>query len=208
MSLLLIKNLACVKGDRQLFHSLNFSLDAGEIGQITGANGIGKTSLLRIVCGLSQPDSGDLFWRNKAITDNYEEFCRELIFIGHKPGVNNHLTAYENLKYWCELQCLKLSQKRLDEALIKVGLYGREDIPAVSLSAGQQRRIALARLVLSDAVFWILDEPFTAIDAKGISVMQQWFAEHLQNGGMILLTSHQAIDSNLLSPKILALENE
>ncbi|MDK1285670.1 cytochrome c biogenesis heme-transporting ATPase CcmA [Pseudoalteromonas umbrosa] len=201
-----IKALTCIKQDRCLFESLNFSLLSGQIMQIEGPNGAGKTSLLRIIAGFSQPDEGSVLFNKKNINEDYDGFAQSLLFIGHKTGVNQQLTAYENVMHWLTVHGYKSAQTEIYDLLGKLGLVGLEDVPVRTLSAGQQRRVALVRLWLNDAKLWILDEPFTALDKKGVAMLQAQFQLHLDNGGAILLTTHQDLTNSFSSLQTLVLE--
>lgn len=185
------QQLTSVRAGRTLFSGLSLQLSAGEILHIEGPNGAGKSTLLRIVAGLLQPLDGRVLLFGQPQHDDREQWQRQLLFIGHKPAVKNELTALENLHFQALLDGVQLADPWL--LLETVGLLGLEDIPAQQLSAGQQRRIALARLFYSPAKLWILDEPFTALDTRGIQLLHQRFAEHLDDGGALLLTSHQPL---------------
>lgn len=205
-------DLTCVRQDRCLFESLSFSLNSGEILQIEGPNGAGKSSLLRILAGFLRPDSGTLSWQQQAISEVEFEFLNNLLFIGHKAGINPHLSAFENVNFWLKLHGGTNNSNVVKEevdvfALLgRLGLVGLEDIPVSQLSAGQQRKVALARLWLSPAKLWILDEPFTAIDKKGVSGLQKRFAQHLDTGGMIIITTHQDLTEHFASLQRVHLE--
>lgn len=173
--------------------------------QLAGPNGAGKTSLLRIIAGFATPDEGLILFQDKPIDCHYDEFARELLFIGHKTGVNSQLSAIENVRFWLQVQGYTCP-KDLYPLMAKIGLVGLEDVPVRTLSAGQQRRVALSRLWLSDAKLWVLDEPFTALDKAGVSYLQQRFIEHLDNGGAILLTSHQDLTAQFSELKTVTLE--
>ncbi len=203
--LLHIKSVTCIKQERCLFADLNFSLNSGQIMQLAGANGAGKTSLLRIIAGFSMPDEGDILYLNQSIKKYYEEYARDLLFIGHKTGVNVQLSALENVKHWLAINGYT-NEGDLYPLLSKLGLVGLEDVPVRTLSAGQQRRVALARLWLSEAKLWILDEPFTALDKSGVAFLQQRFVEHLKIGGAILLTTHQDLTAHFSNLQTLTLE--
>ncbi|MDQ2042987.1 cytochrome c biogenesis heme-transporting ATPase CcmA [Pseudoalteromonas sp. 20-92] len=199
-----IKSVTCIKQDRCLFADLNFSLNNGQIMQLAGPNGAGKTSLLRIIAGFSAPDEGAILYQELPISKYYEEYARELLFIGHKTGVNTQLSAVENVSHW--LQINGYSEPDLYPILAKLGLVGLEDVPVRMLSAGQQRRVALVRLWLSDAKLWVLDEPFTALDKSGVAFLQQRFTEHLKSGGAILLTTHQDLTTHFSNLQTVILE--
>ncbi|WP_157586718.1 cytochrome c biogenesis heme-transporting ATPase CcmA [Pseudoalteromonas prydzensis] len=200
-----IKSVTCIKQDRCLFADLNFRLKSGQIMQLAGPNGAGKTSLLRIIAGFSAPDEGQVMWQGESIAKNYDEFARELLFIGHKTGVNNQLSAIENLRFWLQIQGYDTDQE-LYSLLAKIGLVGLEDVPVRTLSAGQQRRVALIRLWLNDAKLWVLDEPFTALDKAGVAFLQQRFLTHLEQGGAILLTTHQDLTTHFAHLQTVTLE--
>lgn len=183
-------SLCCVRDQRTLFRNLSFQLHIGECLQIEGLNGAGKTSLLRILCGLLSPQEGTIYWRGEDIDENRPAYHRELLYIGHTPGLKDELSPLQNLRFYSSLH--KQSED-FAAALDQVGLYGYEDIPVRSLSAGQKRRVALARLWLSDVPLWILDEPLTAIDSAGVHNLERRLEHHCQQGGCLLLTSHQTL---------------
>ncbi|ORM52381.1 heme ABC transporter ATP-binding protein CcmA [Pantoea conspicua] len=182
-----IITLTCVRDERTLFHQLSFSVDAGDIVQIEGPNGAGKTSLLRLVAGLSRPEQGEIHWHHRPIAQQREQWHTSLLYLGHHPGVKAVLSPLENLRFYhrdCE-------DAQIFAALESVDLLGYEEVPVAQLSAGQQRRVALARLWLSRATLWVLDEPLTAIDKAGIEKLMMKFAQHADNGGAVILTTHQ-----------------
>lgn len=180
-------NLSCVRDERTLFSALSFGVAAGDIVQIEGPNGAGKTSLLRLLAGLSRPESGVIHWQGAAITQQRDRWHRDLLYIGHHAGVKAVLTPLENLAFF-HAEC---RQEQHFSALESVDLLGYEEVPVAQLSAGQQRRVALARLWLSQAPLWILDEPLTAIDKSGVEKLMMHFTQHADNGGMVILTTHQ-----------------
>jgi heme exporter protein A len=186
-----ISELSSVKGERVLFESLSFAVHPGELVQVEGRNGSGKTTLLRIIAGLGESDGGKVFWGGKVIQSVRDQYHQALLFLGHLTGVKRELTGFENLAFYQSLSTGKMNPDELWGVLARVGLAGREDIPVAQLSAGQQRRVALARLWLSTQPLWILDEPLTAIDKQGVRVLEQLFLNHTENGGMVLLTTHQ-----------------
>lgn len=188
-----ISQLACIRDDRVLFENLNFQLNAGELLQIEGHNGSGKTSLLRILCGLSLPESGQIFWKNQDIEEDKSRYWQDLSYIGHAPGIKAELTPLENLQMAKALGA-QPAEISLESALEQVGLYGFEDVPTRTLSAGQQRRVALARLLTNNVQLWILDEPFTALDKKAIQMVESLLDQHAQRGGMAIVTSHHHVN--------------
>lgn len=199
-----IKELACQRGESLLFGGLSHNFTSGDFVQIEGHNGIGKTSLLRILAGLAQPIAGEVQWNSESISKQREIYYQDLLYLGHFSGVKPELTALENLQFYQRISQAEQSEDALWNVLEKVGLLGREDLPAAQLSAGQQRRIALARLWLSYAPLWILDEPFTAIDKKGVEILTALFDEHAKQGGIVLITSHQDVPSMRLQKLNLA----
>ena len=198
-------DLGCIRQDRCLFEGLNFSLKSSQILQVEGPNGAGKSSLLRILAGFLSPDSGHLSYQQQPLKLDRSEFNADLLFIGHKAAINGHMSAVENMRFWCSLHNNHNSFE-IFELLGRLGLVGLEDVPVSQLSAGQQRKVALARLWLSNARFWILDEPFTAIDKKGVIGLQVKFQNHLDNGGMIVLTTHQDLTAQFDNLKTVRLE--
>lgn len=186
-------NLFCERDDRVLFQNLNFSLFEGEVLQVKGSNGSGKTTLLRIICGLNDNYTGVLNWYGAEVVDQYEEYLAALLYIGHRVGVNKVLTPLENLAWSCSLEA-KIEEPLLMDALKEVGLRGFEYSQCFGLSAGQQQRVALARLLLSPAKLWILDEPFTTLDVAGVAHLESMLATHAKNGGAVLVTTHHGLN--------------
>ncbi|VUD48119.1 Cytochrome c biogenesis ATP-binding export protein CcmA [Thalassocella blandensis] len=194
-----LSNVQCEIEDRVLFSDLNYTLEPGTITHLVGPNGAGKTTLLRIITGLFDHYDGDVLWDDQPAGDY--DFLSSLLYIGHATGVKSSLTPLENLQWYFALHGKKQagSQARgctpdkqaLSEALTRVQLGGYDDVPCYQLSAGQQRRVALARLFVSCAPIWVLDEPFTAIDKQGVAQLEARLIEHAQNGGIVLLTTHQ-----------------
>ena len=200
-----VDSLSCIRQNRCLFENLSFSIKSGEIMQIEGPNGAGKSSLLRILAGFLLPESGQLLWQNTPLGRDRLDFNEQLLFMGHLSGVNGHLSALENIHYWMSAHPCEVTIEPF-ELLGRLGLVGLESVSVSQLSAGQQRKVALARLWLTSAKFWILDEPFTAIDKKGVAGLQRRFLEHLDTGGMIILTTHQDLTERFSALKTVKLE--
>lgn len=184
--------LGCVRDDRTLFEGLSFRLSSGQALLLEGRNGSGKTSLLRTLCGMRQPDAGEIHWNGEDIFSLGPDYHAHIAYVGHKDGVKHDLTAFENLKLARGLGAPNLDIS-IEDALKQVELWGFDDIPARNLSAGQQRRLALARLLVTRAGLWILDEPFTSLDSHGISIVENLFANHVAQGGMLAVTSHHRV---------------
>jgi len=184
--------LCCERDHRVLFESLNVDVSAGEVLQIEGANGSGKTTLLRVLTGLSEATEGDVFWCGEPIRRVRDVYHREMQYLGHAAGIKQALTAQENLRWHAALKGL-VRDDEIDDVLAKVGLRGYEDVPCYTLSAGQQRRVNLARLYLLSAKLWILDEPFTAIDKSGVQAIETLLSHQAQKGGAVILTTHQEL---------------
>ena len=187
--LLTIQDLYCERDERVLFEGLSFTVNEGELVQIEGANGSGKTTLLRILSGLSNHYEGELFWRKEPLADVRDDFLGSLLYFGHQPGVKGMLTPMENLQWYAAIHP-SLQADEISYALDLVGLSGYEDVACHSLSAGQNRRVSLARLYMNTAKLWILDEPFTAIDKRGVAKKEALLAEHVNSGGSVILTTH------------------
>ncbi|MGQ9425333.1 cytochrome c biogenesis heme-transporting ATPase CcmA [Gilvimarinus sp. F26214L] len=185
-----LRNLACERDGRILFSGLDLTVSSGEILQVHGPNGSGKTTLLRILTGISSDFEGSVQWCGTELHRNRFDYHRNLLYIGHLPGVKRALTPEENLAWYCGLSG-GAGREAIGWALAEVGLAGYEDVPSHQLSAGQHRRVALARLYLSGARVWILDEPFTAIDVQGVTKLRDLFSRHVKNGGLLILTTHQ-----------------
>lgn len=192
--MLTASNLECIRGGRVLFTDINFSVNEGELLQIHGPNGSGKTSLLRMLCGLTQPNSGVITWNESSIRSLGEQYYSCLTYLGHLSGIKDDLTAMENLSISCALAGLEIDNNRVLEALRQIGLKGREHLMARVLSQGQRRRVSLARLLLEKTKLWILDEPLTALDVAAIKLIKEKLEWFLAQGGMVILTTHQDID--------------
>lgn len=192
MTELEFEEFSCIRDDLALFAPLSFGMVGGEIAQIVGPNGAGKTTFLRSICGLFADWQGQLRWRGTPLAAPSYDFASELLYLGHQPGVKKSLTAKENLLWYFGIQG-RAVEGELESALAKVGLSGYEDVPCFQMSAGQHRRVALARLYVTPSSIWILDEPFTAIDKAGVKNLETLLQEHASKGGIVILTTHQAL---------------
>ncbi len=187
-----VNNIECVKGYEALFSGFNLRIKPAQIVQISGENGVGKTSLLRIISGLSYPAQGDVLWEGESIYKQPTPFQIQLAYLGHLNALKSGLTALENLKM--QQSMLSVANRfSPEDALSQTGLNGYEHITTYQLSAGQKRRVAIARLLLSSAKLWILDEPITALDKAGAKVFESMIEKHIQQGGMAIVTSHQTL---------------
>jgi heme exporter protein A len=199
------RELTCERGGRVLFRELSFSAEPGEALRIGGANGSGKTSLLRILCGLLAPTSGEVRWRGRPIGSLKEEFSMHLVYLGHAAALKDELSARENLGIACTLAGQRPSPQETLQALQAFGLGG-EATPVRRLSQGQRRRAALARLQLAGASpLWLLDEPFSGLDSPGIKVVENTLTEQLARGGAIVFTTHQ--EAGLRASRMVELGN-
>lgn len=183
--------LTCVRGSRPLFSGLDLRVAGGSWAHVRGANGAGKTSLLRLLAGLARPDAGEVRWNGERIGG--EAFRRALMYLGHRNAVKDDLTAVENLCFAARIDGFALTREQVGDALARFGLAGREDLPVHFLSAGQKRRVLLARMLTRPARLWLLDEPLTALDAKAAALLSQVLREHLARGGLAVITSHQPL---------------
>jgi heme exporter protein A len=188
------ESLACERGGRLLFKSLEFALSPGTLLRVTGPNGAGKTSLLRILCGLAHPAAGRVLWSGEDAHHLGEEYTRRLLYLGHLSAIKEDLTPRENLRFALRLAGLESPRAALEAALERLGLAGREDVPARYLSQGQKRRSALARLALAQTLpLWILDEPLAALDVNAIETVIALVSAQLDAGGIVVLTTHQDV---------------
>ena len=187
-------NLACIRGERELFGDINFSLEAGNLMIVHGPNGSGKTSLLRILCGLSIPAAGEILWCGTAIQSLHREYSSILTYIAHLSGIKDELTVMENLCISSALAGSEISVNQANEALKYIGLSEKGKLAVKFLSQGQRRRVALARLLVCKTALWILDEPLVALDVIAVKLIQELLEQHLQQGGMIVMTTHQEIE--------------
>jgi heme exporter protein A len=185
--------LACRRGDRRLFAELSFTVAEQTLLHVRGRNGSGKTTLLRTLCGLLRQDAGEILWRGDNIRELAEELNRELLYFGHLNGIKADLSGLENLRIAATLDQDPVTDGVILQALEQIGLGGFEDLPTRMLSQGQKKRVALARLILSKAPLWILDEPFTALDTDAVELLQQLIAGQVASGGAVVLTTHQEV---------------
>lgn len=184
------RQLAVSRDDRMLFSGLDFRLSAGEVLQVAGPNGVGKTTLLNLVAGLATADAGEVLWQGRAVGEDPGSFRSAFTWLGHQAGLKLMLTPRENLAWLARLHGAAAAVPGIEAALDRVGLYGYEDVPLARLSAGQKRRVGLARLFVERRPLWVLDEPFTAIDRQGVAELEGWLREHAAGGGLVLLTTH------------------
>ena len=194
-----MKDLWIERGERDLCRQLTFSVQSGELVRIAGENGAGKSSLMKSILGWLHFAEGTLEFNGEDVTQHRDMLLQNQLYLGHTPGIKNVFTALENLKLYCP----DAAEDDLEQALVQVQLGAFADTPAAQLSAGQKRRIALARLWLTDKALWFLDEPFTALDVKGVEALEKRMSEHLSVGGAIVITTHQPLLN--LSPKVIEL---
>ena len=181
-----VADLSCSRDDRLLFSSLSFTLQPGGVLLLEGSNGSGKTTLLRTLCGFREADSGQIFWSGKPIAES--DYYANMAYVGHADGIKKELTVLENLRFALALS--RPGKHPIEDALQKVQLAGYDDNPVQTLSAGQKRRLSLAKLLITDPLLWILDEPFTSLDKQGIALIESLIDAHVKQGGMVILTSH------------------
>ncbi len=191
--LLSVSDLACTRGDRCLFSGISFSLQAGEILLVQGANGRGKTSLLRLLTGLAEPVQGEVRWRDRPIREVREGYYAEMAYIGHLNGIKDDLTPLENLRLSAGLAGRVLDPALAEQTLSRLGLARCLDLPSRVLSFGQRRRVALAGLLTAGALLWILDEPLTGLDVHGVALVESLLKEHAVRGGLVVMTTHQSL---------------
>jgi len=188
-------DLECIRGERRLFHGLSFTVGPGDMLWVLGANGSGKTSLLRLLCGLMRPESGSVTWSGHDVRKAREQFNADLLYAGHAPAIKDDLTALENLRFGLAQSGIAASDADTQAALAEFGLQGRGGVMARALSQGQRRRVALARLALAAAKpLWILDEPLTALDREATQLVQRHLQAQLGRGASVVFTSHQEVD--------------
>ena len=198
-------DLSCIRGDRLLFEGLSVRVSAGEVVQIHGPNGSGKTTLLRILCGLQPPAGGHVRWHGRTVTPGAPEMRADVQYVGHAGGVKLDLTPRENLDVAIALGA-RPTGTTADAALARLGLRRFRDVPARTLSAGQRQRVALARLLTCAAALWVLDEPFTALDARGVAVVDAMLREHTGAGGGAMITSHHPVALSGTAPRLVRID--
>ena len=202
--MLSVHGLACERGERLLFRNLDFELGQGDALLVRGGNGRGKTSLLRILCGLSTPAAGEVRWRGEAVGRAREQYGREMAYVGHANGIKDDLTPLENLRLAAALGGRGLGEDAAQAALARVGLARCIDLPARVRSFGQRRRVALAGLATAGALLWILDEPLTGLDVDGVAMVEAMIGEHVRAGGLAIMTTHQPLRLDGLVPQTLS----
>jgi heme exporter protein A len=188
-----VHDLACARGERTLFTDMSFNLNAGQLLLVRGGNGRGKTSLLRLLCGLAEPLAGEVRWRGRPIAKSRDVYHREMTYVGHVNGVKDDLTPLENLRMAAAIADRPLDEAHALETLKTLGLERCLDLPARVLSFGQRRRVALSGLVIAGALLWILDEPLTGLDVHGVALVEKLLREQVARGGMVVMTTHQPL---------------
>ncbi|MDP1999792.1 MAG: cytochrome c biogenesis heme-transporting ATPase CcmA [Rhodoferax sp.] len=204
-STLSFHQLGCTRGGRPLFQGINSQLEAGQWLYVVGANGAGKTSLLRMVCGLSPAEDGEIRWNGIPIHDQQDAYHQDLCYLGHLNALQESMTVHENLAFTAALGGHGLPKQAANDVLARFGMPGRGHLLVRHLSQGQKRRVALSRLALSPARLWVLDEPFVAMDDTGVRMLANLIDDHLAQGGLAVLTSHQLVDIGQRPPQLLAL---
>ena len=184
--------LECIRNDLVLFSDLQLKINSGEILQVDGPNGSGKTSLLRILCGLAQPSSGKVYWNGQDINDLGPDYLKKINYVGHSNGIKSELTALENLEIATAISTANHSIL-FDQVFSRMGITGEKNIPVNKLSSGQRRRVALSRLLACEKKLWILDEPFTALDETGKALVHELIMEHVQQQGITIIVTHEQL---------------
>lgn len=198
--------LSCTRSDRLLFEGLSLCISTGEVVQILGANGSGKTTLLRVLCGLQPPAEGAIRWRDRNVAPGAPELRAEVQYVGHAAGVKLDLTPRENLRVAVGLGA-RPTGTTADAALARLEIEAFGDAPARTLSAGQRQRVALARLLTCASLLWVLDEPFTALDARGVTIIDAMLREHIEDGGAAIITSHHPVALDRVTPRLIPIDS-
>ncbi len=202
---LIVKNLTCLRNHRLLFRGINFTLNPGEVLHIHGENGVGKSSLLRILCGLLEPAEGEILWQGQLSSADSIQYKRNIGYLGHKLGLKDRLTVAENIKIFIDSKNTEQREQLIDEVLNRMGIFNLKNHLCETLSAGQKQRTAISRLLAKKCTVWLLDEPFTSIDIAGIDVLETVIQEHINEGGIVVLTSHQPVELKEISIQMLYL---
>ncbi len=197
--------LSCARGHRLLFEDLALRISAGEVVQVLGANGSGKTTLLRVLCGLQPPADGYIRWRGREVAPGAPELRAEVQYIGHAGGVKLDLTPRENLDVAIALGA-RPTATTVDTALTRLEILEFAEVPVRTLSAGQRQRVALARLLACASLLWVLDEPFTALDAGGVATIDAMLGEHVETGGAAIITSHHPVALGRVTPRLVPID--
>ena len=199
-----VRGFGVSRGGRPVCRALSFTVGAGERLEITGANGAGKTSLLRALAGLSDSCEGQLLWRGREWPDVRFRYLRELTYIAHRPGLRAELSARENLLFYTRLKCIPASgiNSLIDRSLARFKLESSADVPCGALSEGQRRRVALARLPLEQTVLWFLDEPAAALDREGVSIVESLLKAHANRGGIAIIATHQPLGGGVATGQL------
>ena len=200
------QGLTCIRGDRILFRNIDFALTPGGLLYVLGENGSGKSSLLRLLCGLLMPEAGSVFWQGEKVGHASESYQSNLLYIGHLNGLKDDLTAVENLQMSARLAGSEADIQAALSALKAIGIERCAHLPVRVLSQGQKRRVALARLWLTNSSLWILDEPFAALDTLSVEILAAQLGQHLNSGGMVIITTHQDVAINAQSTQTLRLD--
>lgn len=202
---LTFSKLGCVKGGRQLFKNVDCVLRSGQWLYVTGANGVGKTSLLRMVCSLAPIESGDILWNDTPIHNQHDTYLQDLCYLGHLNALQESMTVNENLAFTSALGGIAPDKAQTQDVLARFGLRGKSQQLVRHLSQGQKRRVALSRLSLSRARLWVLDEPYVAMDEAGVQMLAELIANHLRSGGLAVVTSHQRVPIGNVPAQLLEL---
>ena len=197
---LIATDLTLLRGERCLFENIGFALEPGQLLLLKGRNGSGKTSLLRALLGLLEPETGDIYWDGESIRNVRQAYCRSLVWMAHRVGLKADLTLVENLLFESSLRPFDYAD--FDAVLERLGLHQLKKLPVRFLSAGQQRRVSLARMLLADAPLWLMDEPFTNLDADGMQMVADVLNEHLAAGGLCIVATHQDVEVDAATQRV------